>query len=205
MKKIILFSLVLAMSLATISCKKEAKEAKKSDSAQFSIEPKTVVINWIGYKTTSKIPVKGEFKEVTISNIKEAPTAVEAMNGSQFSIPVSSLFSDLEDRDTKLKELFFGVMDATINLTGTVNLNDDGTGNVNLKMNGVSKEIPVTYTVSDQIVQFEGTLDIVDDFNAQSALESLSKACFDLHKGPDLVSKTWSEVTISARAHLKKK
>ena len=202
MKKTLLFSLVLAFSILTVACK---KEVKKIEAAQFSVEPKTVTIKWTGYKTTSKIAVNGEFKELKVSNIKEAPTAVEAMNGTEFSIPVSSIFSDDAERDGKLKQLLFGVMDATVSLSGTLNLNNDGTGNVNLTMNGVSKEVPITYVVSGQLVEFEGTLDLINDFNAESALESISKACFELHKGPDGVSKTWSEVGISAAAYLKKK
>jgi len=201
MKKFTVLTLALVMSMATISCK---KEAKKVEGPQFSVEPKTVTIKWTGYKTTSKIPVNGTFEILEVSNIKEAPTAVEALSGTKFSIPVSSLVSGDADRDSKLKQLFFGVMDATVSLTGTVNLNEDGTGNINLSMNGVSKEIPVTFTVKDQIVNLEGTLDIVNDFSAQAALESINTACLELHKGPDGVSKTWSEVAISATAHLKK-
>jgi len=201
MKKTILYSLVLAFSIFTVACKKEVKKVE----AQFSIEPKTVTVKWTGYKTTSKIPVNGEFKELQISNIKEASTAVEAMNGTVFSIPVSSLFSDDEERDGKLKQLFFGVMDTTVSLTGTLNLNDNGTGNVNLSMNGVSKEIPITYVVSGQLVELEGTLDLINDYKAESAMESISKACFVLHTGPDGISKTWSEVGISAAVYLKKK
>jgi len=199
MKKIILFAIVA--SLCIVSCK---KEAKKIEGPQFSVEADNVTINWTGYKTTSKIPVKGEFKTVEISNSKKAPTAIEALNGTKFSIPVSSIFSGDETRDTKLKALFFGVMDATVSLTGTVNLMEDGKGNVDLSMNGVSKEVPVTYTIKDQLIEFTGTLDILNDFKAKTALESISKACEILHTGPDGISKTWSEVTIGASVSLKK-
>ena len=202
MKKIILFSLVLSFSMLTVACK---KETKKVETSQFSIEPNTVTVKWTGYKTTSKIAVNGEFKELQVSNVKEAPTAVEAMNGTEFSIPVSSIFSGDEERDGKLKELFFGVMDATVSISGILNLSDDGTGTINLSMNGISKEVPISYIVSGQLVELVGTLDLLNDFKATSALESISKACFELHKGPDGVSKTWSEVTISAVAYLKKK
>jgi len=201
MKKIIVFTLALIIGIASVSCK---KEAKKVEGPQFSVEPKTVTIKWTGYKTTAKIPVTGEFKIVEVSNIKEAPTAVEALNGTKFSIPVSSIFSGDPDRDGKLKQLFFGVMNATLSITGTVNLEEDGAGNINLSMNGVSKEIPIKYTVEDQMIKLNGTLDIVDDFSAQAAMESINTACLELHKGPDGISKTWTEVAISASAYLKK-
>lgn len=199
MKKTIL--LTLATVFLFVSCKKEVKK----EPAKFSVIAETITVNWTGYKTTDKVPVKGQFKTVEIANSKEAVTAVEALNGSTFSLPVSSLFSGDNERDTKLKQLFFGVMDATVSLTGTLNLNEDGKGTVNLKMNNISKEIPITYIASGQLVELTGTLDIVNDFSAQAALESLSKACFDLHKGSDGVSKTWSEVGINAAIYLRKK
>ena len=95
-------------------------------------------------------------------------------------------------------------MDATLSLTGTLYLKSDGTGTIDLKMNGVQKKIPIKHITSGQLVELEGKLNL-EDWNAQSALESLSKACFDLHKGEDGISKTWSEVGLSAVIYLKKK
>jgi len=199
-KKVSIISIGVLLNVVIISCKKEIKK----DAAQFSIEQKTITVNWTGYKTTEKIAVKGEFKEIRILNVKNDTTAVGALNNTQFEIPISSLFSNNTERDTKLKKIFFGVMDATLSLTGTLHLNSDGTGTVDLKMNGVSKEIPVTHVTSSQLVELEGKLNL-EDWNAQPALESLSKACFDLHKGEDGISKTWSEVGLSAVIYLKKK
>ena len=194
---------VFMMFLATMvltSCKKEAKK----EVAKFSVEPQTITVNWTGYKTTDKIAVTGKFEEVKVTNTKEGETALEALNGIEFDIPVISLASGDNERDGKLKELFFAVMEATSSLTGTLNLNDNGTGAIKLTMNGVTKDIPVTYVISSQLVEIEDSM-ILDDWNAQSALESLAKACFDQHKGPDGVSKTWNEVGVKAAIYLKKK
>ena len=198
-KKITIVSLGLLLSFNAISCKKEIEKAP----AKFSVEPKTITVNWTGYKTTDKVPVNGVFQEIVINNVKNDTSAVGALSGTTFDIPVSSLFSKDPTRDSKLKELFFGVMDATVSLTGTLNLNTDGTGNVDLKMNNVQHKVPVTYIASGQLVELEGTLNL-EDFKAESALASISEACFDLHKGADRVSKTWSEVGISAAVYLKK-
>ena len=197
--KLVLLCLMLTISFSTISCEKEVKKTP----AKFSIEPQTITVNWTGYKTTDKVAVNGVFQEIVIQNIKNDTTAVGALNNSNFDIPVSSLFSKDPTRDSKLKELFFGVMDATVSLTGTLNINADGTGNVDLKMNGVQHKVPINYVVSGQLVELEGTLHL-EDFKAESALASISKACFDLHKGADGISKTWSEVGISAAIYLKK-
>lgn len=200
MKKLAL--LTLSIFFIAVSCK---KEAKKEEAPKFSVIPETITVNWTGYKTSDKIAVKGKFEKVEISNSKEAATAIEAINGTEFNLPVSSLASGDATRDTKLKTLFFAVMDATASLTGTVNLEADGKGTVNLKMNGITKAVPVTYIISDQIVELHGSLDIVNDFKADAALASIHKACEVLHTGADGVSKTWSEVAIDAAIYLKKK
>ncbi len=199
-KKVSILILGLLLSVSVISCK---KEVEKKVSAKYSIESQTITVNWTGYKTTDKVAVKGVFQEIVINNVKNDTTAVGALNGTNFDIPVSSLFSKDATRDSKLKEFFFGVMDATVSLTGTLNINADGTGNVDLKMNGVQHKIPITYTSSGQLIELEGTLNL-EDFKAESALASINEACFDLHKGADGVSKTWSDVGISAAVYLKK-
>ena len=200
LKNITTIAFSILMSFVIISCKKEVKK----EPAQFSVEQKTITVKWTGYKTTDKKAVNGEFKEIVVSNTKNSSSAIEALNGAQFEIPISSLDSGNEERDGKLKQLFFGIMDATLSLTGTLHLNNDGTGNINLKMNGIQKEIPLTFVVSAQLVELEGTMNL-DDWNVQPALASLAKACFELHKGPDGESKTWNEVTVGAAIYLSKK
>ncbi len=200
LRKTMAIAFSILLSFAIISCKKEVKK----EPAQFSVEQKTITVKWTGYKTTDKKAVSGEFKEIIVSNTKNSTSAIEAINGATFEIPISSLDSGNEERDGKLKQLFFGIMDATLSLTGTLHLNDDGTGNINLKMNGVQKEIPITFVISAQLVELEGIINL-DDWNAQSALASLANACFELHKGPDGESKTWNEVTVGAAIYLSKK
>ena len=68
LKNISYISFVILISLSIISCKKEIKK----EPAQFSIEPKTITVNWTGYKTTDKIAVNGKFEEINIPNIKNA-------------------------------------------------------------------------------------------------------------------------------------
>ena len=199
-KHLTLISIMILLSVATTSCKKN----EQKETTKFSIEPKTITVNWTGYKTTDKVAVKGQFKEIEIATIKESETAFDALNGAVFTIPISSLFTDEPERDSKLKTLFFGVMDNTISLSGTLNLEENGIGNIDLLMNGVNNKIPITYIVSGQLVELEGTMNL-DDWKGQTALASINEACFDLHKGPDGVSKTWSEVAVNAAVYLKKK
>lgn len=200
--KSISLTLVFMFSLVLFSCKTEVKKEAEKEKA-YSIVPTTTKIGWTAYKTTEKVGVKGEFKEINVKE-KSGATAKEALNGLEFSIPVSSLFTNNPDRDSKLKKFFFGVMDATELLSGTIKLSSDTDGSIELKMNGITNSIPVKYTISGQLVTFSGVMN-VDNWNAQNAIASINKACFELHKGPDGVSKTWSEVAIEASTYLKVK
>jgi hypothetical protein len=50
------------------------------------------------------------FKEITLTNTTEGETALGALNGTKFSIPVSSLFTNdaTGTRDPKIIKFFFG-------------------------------------------------------------------------------------------------
>lgn len=168
----------------------------------YSIVPKTTTVFWTGYKTTAKTPVKGQFTKLILTASKSAKSAREAIDGVEFSIPVSSLFSNEESRDTKLKVMFFGVMDQTEFLSGSLHIVNDTLANVNLKMNGVSKEFPLSYFISGQMLSMEGSIN-VEDWNGLAAITSLHTVCLDKHTGSDGISKTWSEVGINVESYLK--
>lgn len=201
MRKTIVFGIFVFTALFTFkACKQTPK--KEITTKGYIVESKTTTINWTAYKTTSKTPVKGVFTKVNLENAKHGKTAFEALNGLKFSIPVSSIFTKDTIRDNKLKKFFFGVMDNTKLLSGTINMNNETSGTVDLTMNGVTQTLPITYVISDQMVTMEALMD-VDNWNAQNALTSLNKACKELHTGEDGITKTWSEVKIDIATYLK--
>ncbi len=209
MKKIILLA---AIALATISCKKEIKK-ETTDVTKEAIEvpaKETYLVTsegtdiyWTAYKTTAKTPVKGQFTKINLKNAKATENPIDAFNGLEFSIPVSSIFSKNEDRDSKLQKFFFGVMDNTELLSGTFKINADKKCVINFTMNNTTFDLPLTYKIEGRTVIFNGLMQL-KDWNALDAVASINKACFDLHKGEDGVSKTWEEVAIDATVYLKK-
>lgn len=205
MKKSILLSLMCIVTLSIASCKSDKKQEVKTPIVEkgFSIEPKTTTINWTAYKTTAKVPVKGQFTEVSIENTKKGATAKEALDGLKFTIPVNSLFTKDSIRDGKLKEFFFGVMENTSKITGKLHINDDYSGNAEISMNGISQKLPFTYTVKDQMATIEAVMDL-NNWQAQAAIEALNVVCKELHTGEDGVSKTWNDVKIEVATYLKK-
>ncbi|MDT0552423.1 YceI family protein [Urechidicola vernalis] len=205
MKKNILSLTILFVLLISVSCKKEVKsENNKTSEFSYTLDSKSAKIGWTAYKTTEKLAVKGEFKDLNLKIGKDASNAAELINSTEFNIPVSSIFTNNDDRDSKLKQFFFGAMKNTTALTGKLNINEDKTGTLTVTMNGVSNEVPITYTLENNVFILTGTMDL-NNWDGQEAIASINKACFDLHKGADGVSKTWNDVQIDASINLVKK
>lgn len=200
MKKVLLVAFIIGISFQFTSCKSEKKkevEAKKEVKVYpYSLKTAKNSIDWIAYKTTDKLPVKGRFKKISITKNGEGNTAKEAINGTEFSIPVSSLFTADASRDYKLKKFFFGIMDNTKLVSGTLNLSDDTNGIASILMNGITADLPFTYTIEGKEFKLTSTMNL-DNWSAQKAIDSLNVACKDLHKATDGISKTWSEVAIN--------
>ncbi len=200
MQKIILVIAIILIGLLNFSCKKEVKKAKPITT--YSLVEKTTVINWTAYKTTEKKPVKGKFNTIKITGNTSASSPMDAINNVEFNIPVNSIDTKNKDRDSKLLTSFFGSMKNTTELTGKVNLNNDGKGTINLKMNGISKDFPINYIISGQVVEINAIINL-DNWQAKIAIDALNLACKELHKGADGVSKTWNEVNLNIVTYLK--
>jgi hypothetical protein len=197
MKKIFLLTFVFTFTFT--SCKTEEKKSPaniEQKAAAFSLENASNTINWIAYKTTDKLAVKGTFKKVNITKNGQGNTAKEAINGTEFSIPVSSIFSADVSRDFNLKKFFFGAMDTTSLLTGKLVLDNDSTGVASITMNAVTADLPFTYSINNKEFQLNATM-YLDNWNAQHAVDSLNIVCKDLHKAADGISKTWNDVAIN--------
>ena len=201
MKKAIFYSILLSVIIA-VSCKEKKVEPSpnKSVSLKYTIDLKNTVLNWTAYKTTDKVPVKGVFQEVKIINEKTSTSVGGVLNGLEFEIPVSSIFSKDSIRDWKLREYFFGAMKNSLKLTGKFHTEENGKGKISLTMNGLSKDLPFTFSVDGDDIILNATMDL-DTWQAQAAIASLNVVCNDKHKGADGISKTWNEVSIGA--HIK--
>lgn len=197
MKKIAL--LFFTFGIVAVSCKKEEKTevpvTTEVEAGTLKIVSDSTKVSWTAYKTTEKIGVGGSFTEITLNDTKTGTSPEAILEGATFSIPVSSLFTDNDDRDSKLKEFFFGVLKNKELISGTLNFSE-GKCLLTIKLNDVEKQIPVTHEFIDNRFSINSTIDLVD-FGAEGAVASINKACYDLHKGADGVSKTWNEVAIS--------
>ncbi|WP_291865174.1 YceI family protein [Maribacter sp.] len=213
MKKLAFITLSLLV-FAGYSCKDAKKEKEQTEEAastveteQYSIVNDSTKVSFVGYKTTEKKAVGGTFTKINITKNNTGATAMEALNGTTFSIPVSSLFTNdaTGTRDPKLLEFFFGVMKDTELISGVFKTGADNTCSIDITLNGETANIPLTYeTTTDNVYTFNGVMDL-KNWNALDAVASINKACEVLHTGADGVSKTWSEVAVKAEVLLEKK
>ncbi|MDP6921652.1 MAG: YceI family protein [Lutibacter sp.] len=201
MKTIKPISILLIGVLALISCKEIPKKEVTANAKYYVLEADSISVNWTAYKTTEKIPVKGTFQQVLLPQARKGQTPAEALDGTQFTIPISSLFTGDTGRDTKIKDFFFGVMKQTTSLKGNIRIINEASGTIDLTMNGLSNSFPFSYIVKENTLELKAQID-VEKWQALEALTSLNKVCELLHTGADGISKTWSEVAITARVHL---
>ncbi len=206
---------VLALFIvATYNCKdfkkgyEDGMKAAEAEAAaeQFSLVKDSTKVSFTGYKTTEKKPVGGKFMKINITESNSGTTALEAMNGTTFSIPVSSLFTNdaTGTRDPKLLEFFFGVMENTELISGVFKVSDGEKCSIDVTMNGKTANIPLTtQKTSETTYTFDGVMQL-ENWDALDAVASINKACEVLHTGTDGVSKTWSDVAVQAEVLLQK-
>ena len=211
MKKLKLATVVLILVTA-ISCKDSKKNTEESvtdtptSESIYSVVNDSTKVSFTAYKTTDKVAVGGILKEITLSNLGQGKTALEALNGTKFSIPVSSLFTNDPSgtRDPKILQFFFGVLKNTELISGEFKVAADNTCSIAVLLNGKTANIPLEYTsTSDTSMSFDGVMNL-ENWDALAAVASINKACEALHTGSDGVSKTWSEVAVHATVLIKK-
>ena len=204
MRKGIVWSLAVAGTLVFAACgggTEETVEEKPLEICFYKYNDASSEFSWTAYKTTGKVPVGGTFNEIEVTgdNASDDPKAlIESMS---FSMKTESVETSNVERNGKIATLFFGAIN-TPSIDGKVKkLKDDGKAIIEVTMNGVSVDVEGDYTLVDGKFTFDTSID-VSKWNAMSGIESLNKACYDLHTGEDGVSKLWSEVALSFSTQL---
>lgn len=199
---LVFFAVALFVACGSDGKEKNDPYKKQKSTAAYQLKEATNAVNWTAYKTTEKIPVKGKFTKVNITAGGEGNSIEEAINNTEFSIPISSIFTSDSSRDYKIRKFFFGVMENTKLLSGSLVIENDSVGYANITMNGITKKLPFDYTIEGKAFAMQTKMDVLN-WNAQNSIDSLNAICRDLHKGLDGVSKTWAEVAIDIKSTFK--
>lgn len=159
---------------------------------KYTIDSKNVEVKWTAFKTPKKLGVSGKFTDLGISGTKSNSSLNSVLIGTKFSIDPTSVSSGDKSRDMKIAKYFFGNIDGK-KITGEVSKMSKGVVELNLKMNGVTQNVPLVYTVDGKANKFkaEGYIDLFD-FTMNKSLKALNDACNELHEG-----KTWSDVAVA--------
>jgi len=204
MKKISLVFLVILF----FSCqnnkqteKKDTKSAEKeTGKTQWIFDEDHSLIQWTAYKTTGKVPVRGEFKQFDIKGVKPAPDMPSALKNVEIDVNIFSVFTSEEKRDKRIIQYLFEKMKNTSKIHIKVTRMEPDKIYADITMNGVAKEIPFDIKTDEKrgILSLTSKIDLVKDFQAEKPLRLLNKACYKLHMGEDGISKTWPEVSLGA-------
>ncbi len=197
-------AILLCSLLLSCSGNETKKENEKTPSLEtvYEVDPASTYIKWTAYKTTDKIAVKGQFTKLELQKKISANEPLQALNGVSFNIPIDGIDTKDKGRDKKIIDYFFGTMTNTKSMTGTITVQNKDTGIINLSMNGISQDIPITLVSDGQLITMKGLINL-NNWKAQAALAALNTVCKDLHTGPDGQSKTWGEVNIESSVYVK--
>ncbi len=167
----------------------------------------SVSVSFKAYKTPAKVGVGGVFDSVDYKAIApEGNNFREILVGSTVVIDTTSVNSKNEGRDKTLVKSFFKQMNDSVIKAKIVDIKSDkrmrgkpktGVMSVAITMNGVTKNVPMSYIFDNGDLSATGNIDILD-FSASKALNAINKACYDLHDG-----KTWSDVEIGFKTKIK--
>ena len=149
---------------------------------------KDVEVKWKAFKTPARIGVGGTFGNIKLSAMPDK-TQKGLLEGAKVVIETASVDTKNAGRDAKLVKSFFKVQGVD-RIEAVVTEVRDGSVDVNVTMNGISRIVPMKSEWDGDEVEADGWIDLAD-FKMLPSLRAINKACYDKHAG-----KTWQEVEL---------
>ncbi|PCJ88186.1 MAG: hypothetical protein COA57_03655 [Flavobacteriales bacterium] len=198
-------SLIISCGSPQQSTKKEQPEPSPApkEKCTYSYNHSSTGIYWTAYKHTAKAPVQGQFDSLEVTGANPSENATDVLDGLQFKIFTSSINSKDAARDKKIIESYFGAMESTDVISGSVKSAVDGKATLLLKINNIEKEQTAEYKIEGEVLTLTAVVDIVN-WEGQGAVESLNKVCYERHTSTDGTSKLWPDVKILVETTLNK-
>ncbi|NPA33461.1 MAG: YceI family protein [Chlorobi bacterium] len=170
----------------------------------YELDTQSPQVKWTAFKTTEKIGVGGTFDSVLFSfPTTEAESIAQLIQDIEATIYTVSINSGDTGRDARIRQFFFGIMNAPDVISGKILEVSNDTVFIDIEMNGISKKVPFSLQYENDTLVLTSTINLAD-WEAQESVKSLNQACYDLHKGADGISKLWEEVDISIIAVIRK-
>lgn len=194
--------------------KKEAKkeEVPEMDCTYTFIDEKTE-INWVGYKHSTRVAVRGLFKDVQFKGEHTASDIQSLIGGIEGFVVTKSVWSGDTTRDRKLRDHFFAILTASDTVSARVTgfmpkFDDEGNASGDCKLalnfNGIENLLAAEYTIENDEVLIEASLSL-NGWKAQDALASIHEVCSEKHTlADDGEAITHEDVKIELKTRLEK-
>ena len=168
----------------------------KSDKCLYSFSDSTIKLFWAGYKTTDKLKVLGSFQEIKTNHSDQKFSSIdELVNGITFSINSKSSESGDPIRDANLRDYFFNYLTDNFQINGRFSEYNDAFITANIGVLGDDRQVRFSHSIVNNVLKLRALISL-NELGAYKAYNSISAKCYDLHKGPDGISKTWDEVNV---------
>lgn len=170
-----------------------------SASCSYELTDDQGKIFWTAFKTLKKIGVNGEFKKFKITSSKKVANSIsDLIDGAEFEVDTSSVYTGDLGRDKKIVKNFFEVNKKVILIKGQVKNVSTTVGKVLFTIGDSSKEIELKLSERNGVAYVVGEINGLD-FNLKKNLDAITAACKALHEGI-----TWPEVKIGIEFKVKK-
>ena len=179
-----------------IKVEEKKNETVKPDTCIYSFSDSTIKLFWAGYKTTDKLKVLGSFQEITTNHADQKFSSIEDLvNGITFSINSNSSESGDPIRDANLRDYFFNYLTDNFQINGHISEYNDDFVTANIDVLGIDRQVKFSHSVANNVLKMRALISL-EELGANIAYSSISDMCYELHKGPDGISKTWDEVNV---------
>ena len=185
------------------------EEMVKEKVCSYSYDHATTNVHFMAYKLKNKAEVHGDFDSIVVGSTAQSASSIkELLESMTFEIFVAGVNTKDAARDEKIKKFFFGVMNNTAILSGSITAvngtNEKGTVTAQLKMNDQENAVNFDYTMEEgNVLKLKSSINILD-WQGDEALKSLHEKCKERHTDPDGTAKIWEDVGLIVKTTLKK-
>ena len=198
---ILLISTVVVIS----SCTKNNKEDLLHDNCTYMYMPNNSSVTWTAYKYTNKVGVSGDFDQFNITTTNtECHNIEDVLQHAKIELTADALLGDQSKKASNLSTMFFGKLRSK-KVSGEVLSVDakNQLAEIELTFNKVTRKLNCRYDADQYQIELMTTINL-QDFQAESCIDSLNTVCGELHKGADGIMMTWLDVDVKVVAGLQR-
>lgn len=167
-----------------------------------TLDTTSAKVYFVGAKTQAKVKVPGVIKDAHFSFAKTMGSVADIMNKAKVDADFTSKDTKDKLRNNNIKRTFeTKLKDSKIHAEVSKINGNDSAGEIVAKItfNGVTKDVPLKYTLADGKFKASGVVDMSKDFNLNDSYIALStdKMIQGLHG-----KKTWTEVEVGIEAQI---